>query len=259
MKAGTAQEERLHPVAGQPPEEPTKVIREMADHLAAAEDARRQLLAERDMFLDKCRQLDAELARLSGRMTALDADRQELRHALTAAEHGRRDAERAAETFRDRAAQAMTAHAQVREDLIATRVREAALAERIKSRKALPDAEGHDSLRPDPLSAGTPAELIDVLRKYRTWAGNPSYRDMALRSGRRAGASTMCGVLGGSDLPDRLEVIDAIVEGCGGTDEDRRRFATAWRKLIIPAPATARPSAPRLHAVHAGYTETLTG
>jgi hypothetical protein len=28
----------------------------------------------------------------------------------------------------------------------------------------------------------------------------------------------MCTLLGGTELPDRLEVIDAIVEGCGGTE-----------------------------------------
>ncbi len=59
----------------------------------------------------------------------------------------------------------------------------------------------------------------------------------------------MCTLLGGSDLPDRLEVIDAIVEGCGGTDEDRQKFATAWRKLAMPGPVAARLPAPRLRAI----------
>jgi hypothetical protein len=53
----------------------------------------------------------------------------------------------------------------------------------------------------------------------------------------------MCTLLGGTELPDRLEVIDAIAEGCGGTDEDRQRFATAWRKLAMPG--TIRRAWPR--------------
>jgi hypothetical protein len=39
-------------------------------------------------------------------------------------------------------------------------------------RKAPLDAEGYD-LRPDPLAARTPAELIAALRLYRIWAGEP--------------------------------------------------------------------------------------
>lgn len=107
--------------------------------------------------------------------------------------------------------------------------------ERARARRALPDAGArYEGLRPDPRRVSTPAELMGILRRFRTWAGNPSYRSMALRSGRRAGASTMCTVLGSDELPARLDVIDAIIEGCGGSDEDRARFATAWRVLALP-------------------------
>jgi hypothetical protein len=58
----------------------------------------------------------------------------------------------------------------------------------------------------------------------------------------------MCTLLGDTELPDRLEVIDAIVEGCGGTDEDRQRFATAWRKLAMPGLPVPAPE-PHLRAV----------
>ena len=44
--------------------------------------------------------------------------------------------------------------------------------------EAIPDADGYD-LCPDPLKARTPAELVDALRRYRIWAGEPSFRDMA--------------------------------------------------------------------------------
>jgi hypothetical protein len=48
--------------------------------------------------------------------------------------------------------------------------------------------------------------------------------------------STICKVLQGGELPRRFEVIDAIVWACGGMDEDRARFVTAWRRLVLPDP-----------------------
>lgn len=91
-------------------------------------------------------------------------------------------------------------------------------------------------LRPDPRGARTPAELMEALRRFRKWSGNPPFRRMWNRADRRAAVSTMCTVLGSNTLPDRLDVIDAIVEGCGGTEEDRSRFATAWRELTLARP-----------------------
>jgi hypothetical protein len=224
------------------PEELAEIIREVSDRLAAAEGERRQLLTERAALRDMVEQLKA--------------NRHEFQRALAACERQRAEAEQAAEVLRDRAAQAAAALAQAREELAMTRAREAALAERARTRRALPDAGGYDGLRPDPLRAGTPAELIGALREFRTWAGNPSYRDMALRSGRRAGASTMCTLLCGTELPDRLVVIDAIVEGCGGTEEDRQRFATAWRKLAMPGGLPVPVPGPHLRAVHAAQETT---
>jgi hypothetical protein len=96
------------------------------------------------------------------------------------------------------------------------------------------DTPGCD-LRPDPSGARTNAELIEALRQFRTWAGNPSFRDMARACNGRPAASTMCRLLRGKELPARLEVIDAIVTACGGEEDDRKRFATAWRRLTMPA------------------------
>jgi hypothetical protein len=48
-------------------------------------------------------------------------------------------------------------------------------------------------------------------------------------------------------LPVRFEVIDAIIIACGGEEEDRERFATAWRRLIMPGQETA-PLPGRVHA-----------
>jgi hypothetical protein len=101
----------------------------------------------------------------------------------------------------------------------------------LRSRPVPPDI-GKD-LRPDPRGARTAAELMEALRRFRQWSGNPPFRRMWRRADQRAAVSTMCTVLRGNTLPDRLDVIDAIVEGCGGTEEDRRRFATAWRELTL--------------------------
>jgi hypothetical protein len=113
-------------------------------------------------------------------------------------------------------------------------------------RAAVLDIPG-ENLRPDPAAAQNPAELIEALGRFRVWAGNPSYRDMAARSGQRIGVSTMWRALRGRELPLRLEVIDAIVEGCGGSEEDRQRFATAWRRLTMGT-STAEASPLLLHA-----------
>jgi hypothetical protein len=40
-------------------------------------------------------------------------------------------------------------------------------------------------------------------------------------------------ILGSDELPPRFEAIDAIVQGCGGSDGDRGRFAAAWRLLKL--------------------------
>ena len=144
------------------------------------------------------------------------------------------EAEQALEQMRDERDRIRTERSAARHELTEARALQARLEqldEQRRTRAVLPDI-GAD-LRPDPLESRTPAELIAALRRFRQWAGNPSFRAMWRRSGRRAGVSTMCTVLGGDTLPDRLEVIDAIVEGCGGIEEDRRRFATAWRELAM--------------------------
>jgi hypothetical protein len=109
------------------------------------------------------------------------------------------------------------------------------------------DAPG-SQLRPDPSNVQTPAELIEALRQFRTWAGNLSYRDMARACNGRPAASTMCKVLSGTALPVRFEVIDAIIMACGGEEKDRERFATAWRRLMAMPGQEARPVPGRVRA-----------
>jgi hypothetical protein len=89
--------------------------------------------------------------------------------------------------------------------------------------------------RPDPLEARTQAELMATLRRYRVWAGERSYREMATRLNRqsshvRIAASTLCAVLSRDKLP-RLEMFTRLAFACGAEDDDLTRFQAAWRKI----------------------------
>lgn len=102
---------------------------------------------------------------------------------------------------------------------------------------ALRDASGFD-LRPDPLDADTPKALASALRDYWIWAGRPSYRKLAQRAGGKPAASTICTMLGSSSLPT-FDCMLAFLTACGATEEDRRSFATAWRRLSFSRGDTA--------------------
>jgi hypothetical protein len=106
---------------------------------------------------------------------------------------------------------------------------------------AVRDAAGY-SLKPDPFTARTGTELVAVLRRYREWAGNTPFRQMAARTRWKVAHSTMCVALKSDSLPP-LKVVMAIVAGCGGTDEDQQAFATAWRRAY---PGTADTQGPQL-------------
>jgi hypothetical protein len=120
-------------------------------------------------------------------------------------------------------------------------------------RPVIPDAPG-SNLCPDPAAIKTPAEFMDALRNYHLWAGKPSMRRIQDQCGSRFAASTICTALKGSKLPSQ-DMTDAIIVGCGGRQEHREAFATAWRRLTfsqhdkdkeIPQQATVRT----LHSVH---------
>ncbi len=91
------------------------------------------------------------------------------------------------------------------------------------------DANGFD-LKPDPLAATTQAQFIEALWQYKWWSGDPSWRAMAAQAGHRVVHSTMYGAMHGTVLP-KLEVVKAIISGCGGSEEDLKAFATAWRRI----------------------------
>ena len=94
-------------------------------------------------------------------------------------------------------------------------------------------ADHGEVLRPDPSDAETPTRFMAMLRQYRQWAGNPSYRMISQRAGGSPVASTIQAMLARNELPPRLDGIDAVIRGCGGTLEDREKFATAWRRLTL--------------------------
>jgi DNA-binding SARP family transcriptional activator len=95
---------------------------------------------------------------------------------------------------------------------------------------AIPDAPGYDYLLPEPLTAKTAADFVNALKDLRGWAGNPSFREMARRCGHAAGFSTICTALGKDELPS-WDMVRAIVAACGGSEDQERAFASAWRKL----------------------------
>ena len=100
------------------------------------------------------------------------------------------------------------------------------------------DAAGFD-LRPDPLTAATNAELVARLRQYRQWAGDPPFRAIAAQAGQIVAHSTIYVALNSDELPS-LKVVLAVVAGCGGSEEDQRAFATAWRRLKAATPEPDR-------------------
>jgi hypothetical protein len=91
------------------------------------------------------------------------------------------------------------------------------------------DAAGFD-FKPDPLTATTPRQFIGALWGYKTWSGDPSWRKMATQAGQRVVHSTMHTAMNGTTLP-KLDVVKAIIIGCGGDEDDLRMFVTAWRRL----------------------------
>ncbi|MEY9210557.1 hypothetical protein NI17_024030 (plasmid) [Thermobifida halotolerans] len=99
------------------------------------------------------------------------------------------------------------------------------------------DAEGYD-LIPDPLEARNSAEFVTALEKLRLWAGSPSFRTMARRSGRSA--SWLCGALKQQEKLPKYELLMAFLSGCGITDKETvQRWVTAWRRLSISSTVTA--------------------
>ncbi|MEV6867464.1 helix-turn-helix transcriptional regulator [Streptosporangium subroseum] len=114
------------------------------------------------------------------------------------------------------------------------------------------DALGY-GLKPDPLMATTKEALLELMREFHIWAGEPSYREIAINAGRTVGASTLCEALDikkPARLPS-LKVVTAFIHGCGGSEEDLTHWTTAWRQIRMGRTQSnlARlPAADRRHA-----------
>jgi hypothetical protein len=100
---------------------------------------------------------------------------------------------------------------------------------------SFPDS-GPLDLRPNPGAVRSADAFLQCLLAFRMWTGNRSLRQISELSGGRISASGARNVLNGNDVPSRLEVVDAIIQGCGGSDEDRAAFAAAWRRLYVRPP-----------------------
>jgi hypothetical protein len=205
--------------------------------------AREQDELERKRYaLEKrTRELDRTLSSLALRKASLDAldgtlrDREEAQEMELAA---RREAAEINLAEQQGALDSREASLRAREAALAAH--QEALESEKKARRrtetspvpVFPDS-GPLHLRPNPRAARTPPELMQCLAAFRVWSGNRSLRQISDLSGNRISASGVRNILSGGALPDRLDVIDAIVQGCGGGDDDRAAFASAWRRLYM--------------------------
>ncbi|MET9250266.1 helix-turn-helix domain-containing protein [Nonomuraea sp. NPDC003709] len=102
------------------------------------------------------------------------------------------------------------------------------------------DVAGYE-LQPDPLTATSKEEFLSAMREFHVWAGEPSYREIALNAGKTVGASTLCEALD-PNKPARLptlKVVTAFIYGCGGGEEDLTIWTTAWRRVRMARTATS--------------------
>jgi hypothetical protein len=106
---------------------------------------------------------------------------------------------------------------------------------------------GSLELKPDPASARTARELIEVLGRYKVWSGDLPWRAVAARARQKRVASTICEAMKRDVLPTR-GVIEAIITGCGGSQDDLDAFIAAWQRISATStrvrrknPALSRP------------------
>jgi len=102
----------------------------------------------------------------------------------------------------------------------------------------VPDDLPGAGMKPDPLKAKSVPEFIELMGKYRRWAGSPSYRVMANRVGVRS-SSRFCEALKSDRLPT-FALLNAFVVSLEGTSADFQRWAAAWRALEGQTPVGPR-------------------
>jgi hypothetical protein len=240
-------------------------LREQAVHLIEVGDPEASLRAAA-LFVEAADRTFVEAAqlfheaRLAGNQAAvdrelLDADRRRLAHDL-------QDATRTVQSANHRQVLMDTLDSTLMERREALDIREASLRARenelMRQREAWeleimaqesvrrgegmgvpsPVSPGSGPLvyRPNPLLARSPCEFAQCLRQFKDYAGNRSLRQIADHSGGQISFSTVRNVLESDDLHPRLDVVKAIVRGCGGNEADVDDFANAWRNLFMRSP-----------------------
>lgn len=105
----------------------------------------------------------------------------------------------------------------------------------------------HEPGRPDPDAVATPAEFVAALRGLQRGSGL-SYREVEKRAGQAGNPlprSTLTAALARSTLP-RENIVAALVEACGGDEEQVQRWVATRRRLAsAPEPASAPADAVR--------------
>lgn len=84
--------------------------------------------------------------------------------------------------------------------------------------------------KPDPAAARTAADYVAVLRQYRAWSGDVPWRMIAAQAKQKRVHSTIYNAMRRDDLPT-LDVVKAIIIGCGGGEDDLRAFTSAWQRI----------------------------
>ena len=88
---------------------------------------------------------------------------------------------------------------------------------------------GDAGARPDPAHIQDTAALLEALRDFRAWAGDPPPRKIAEACGQLVTATTITTALKGDRLPP-LRTVLAVLRGCGATEGYEERFAEAWKR-----------------------------
>ncbi|MEU6037581.1 hypothetical protein ABZ801_19440 [Actinomadura sp. NPDC047616] len=102
-----------------------------------------------------------------------------------------------------------------------------------EARSGTRPADGAALVRePDPATATTARELLDLADTYRVWKGEPSYRQMSERARNQYVASTFNTLTKRETLP-KVEVLLAYLEGCGAGEAERERWRQAWFRIKV--------------------------
>jgi hypothetical protein len=179
-----------------------------------------------ETVLDVCGQRGVEIAQITThlmKMQELGTRRAQVMEAREAARH--RDLERERQQAqRERDIQTQREiDARMRAVLEATARREPLAV--------VPDAPGCDHHKPDPLTASSVAEFVELLGRLHVWAGEVSLRELARRSPEGIAHSTFSAMLNTPAKLPTQRTVRLFVHALGCDEEEVQRWVTAWRTL----------------------------